>query len=110
MASTGRAWQGGGGDFEISKEDEGNEATSEEGRSLSQTPSASRGEGSAVHFQLAMAKSPGKPGVHPAVDDAIGFFTMKDEKEKKDMEMDLHWKFLCNVTVVMFVRRRAPSM
>lgn len=114
MASTGRAWQGGGGDFEISKEDEGNEATSKEGRSSRRTPSASRGEGSAVqhrHFQPAMRKSPRKPAVHPAVDDTIRCFTMKDKKEKKDMvEMDLHWKCLCGMTVVEFVRQKeGPS-
>ena len=103
MASTGRAWQGSGRDFEISEEDEGSEASSREDGSSSRTPSASRGERSTVHFQPAMAKSPRKPGVHPAVDDTIGFFTTKDKKEKKDMEMDLHWKCLCGVTVVGFV-------
>ncbi len=39
-----------------------------------------------------------------------GFFTTKDKKEKKDMEMDLHWKCLCGVTVVEFVcQKDCPS-
>ena len=42
-------------------------------------------------------KVPESQGVHPAVDNTIGFFTMKDKKEKKDMEVDLHWKCLCGV-------------